>query len=78
MSLIFGKNYNTTVVECETVERETEKAICYRGIIETGQGVGHSDELSVWIPKSVMEKSKKLDCGIRIPFWFDPTFIYVK
>ena len=77
MALIFGKNYQTTVVDCEQVEKETDKAICFRGVIENQQGVGHSKELSVWIPKSVMAKAKKEYYGIRIPFWFNPNFLWV-
>lgn len=77
MALIFGKNYQTTVVDCETIERETEKAICFRGVIENQQGVGHSKELSVWIPKSVLAKAKNEGCGRRIPFWFKPNFLWV-
>ena len=77
MALIFGKNFQTTVIECETVERETEKAVCFRAVEENGQGVGHSRELSVWIPKSVLAKAKKDESGTRIPFWFNPTFYYI-
>lgn len=77
MPLIFGKDYQTTIVDCEQVEKETEKAVCFRGVIENEQGVGHSKELSVWIPKSVLRKAKEEECGMRIPFWFKPTFLWV-
>ena len=76
MDLIFGKNYQTTIVHCAQVGKETEKAVCFRGVIESEQGVGHSKELSVWIPKSVLRKAKDEEYGMCIPFWFKPTFLW--